>query len=110
MSMIPVHQCTCPACESGADSSIAAYHHQINLLLSRLDEPRRRWYVATLFLQPDGPSERRLSEITGLDEKTIRRGLDEMRAGLSTVPQDRQRHEGGGRLSVEKKTPRSNLI
>jgi len=96
----------CSLCQSGGDASVANYHHQINLLLSRLAEPQRRWYVATLLLQPGSLSERRLSEITGIDEKTIRRGLNEMQTDLSSVPEDRQRHEGGGRPPAEKKTVR----
>jgi hypothetical protein len=77
-------------------------------LLTRLEEPQRRWYVATLSLQPGSPSDAHLSEITGLDEKTIRRGREEMQGDLTTVPQDRLREEGGGRPAMEKKTVRSN--
>lgn len=108
MSAHQLHQCSCPICQSAADASVASYHHQINLLLSRLNEPQRRWYVATLSVQPNSPSDTRLSEITGLDEKTIRRGREEMQNELTTVPQDRQRHEGAGRPASEKKTVRSS--
>ena len=108
MSVRQVHQCACTVCQLSADTAISAHHHRINLLLSRLDEQQRRWYVATLSLQPDSPSDTRLSEITGLDEKTIRRGREEMEGDLTTVPQDRLRQEGGGRPASEKKTARSN--
>lgn len=108
MSAHPVHQCTCSICQLAVDASISAYHHQVNLLLSRLDEPQRRWYVATLALQPNSPPDSLLSEITGLDEKTIRRGRTEMQSDLSGVPQDRQRQEGAGRPAAEKKTVRSS--
>jgi hypothetical protein len=76
----------------------------MNLLLSRLNEPQRRWYVGVLSQQPDSPSDRQLAEITGLDEKTIRRGRRELEEGLSDVPVDRQRQAGGGRPRAEKKT------
>ena len=98
-----VHQCRCRVCKEGANPQIAAHHQQINLLLSRLNEPQRRWYVATLSLAPDTPGDRELSRITGLDEKTIRRGRYEMQYQLSQVPQERQREEGGGRPLAEKK-------
>jgi len=107
MSSRPVHECTCPVCQHNTNPALVTYHHQVNLLLSRLDEAQRRWFVATLSLQPDNPSDERLSPITGLDEKTIRRGRQELQQELNTVPLDRQRHEGGGRVASEKKTRRS---
>jgi hypothetical protein len=79
-------------------------HQRINLFMSRLNEPQRRWYVATLSEEPNNPSERNLALITGLDEKTIRRGKAEMREQLSDLPPNRQRRAGGGRLRAEKKT------
>jgi hypothetical protein len=79
----------------------------MNLFLSRLDEAQRRWYVAleTDRLGPGG--ERRLAEITGLDEQTIRRGRAELATGLADVPVGRVRRAGGGRPPVERKTPQS---
>ena len=101
-----VHVCRCLVCKEGADTVTVAHHHQMNLLLSRLNEPQRRWYVATLSLAPETPGDRELSRITGLDEKTIRRGRHEMQYELRHVPANRQRQEGGGRPCAEKKTPR----
>ena len=100
---LTVHQCECEICRTGADPEIVRHHHQMNLLLSRLNEPQRRWYVGHLSQKPGNPSDRQLSVITGLDEKTIRRGRRELEAGLSDLPHDRQRREGGGRPSAEKK-------
>jgi hypothetical protein len=81
-----------------------AYHRQINLLLSRLDEAQRRWYVGTLSAAADGPSDRVLAQITGLNEKTIERGRSELAAGLPQTPVGRVRRTGGGRAKAEKKT------
>ncbi len=103
----PVHQCACPQCRGGAESVLTRSHQHINVLLSRLNEPQRRWYVGSLSLAPQAPTDIELSLITGLDEKTIRRGRRELEVDLSTVPTDRQRREGGGRPAAEKKTPRS---
>ena len=101
-----IHPCQCSVCQAGEDPVLVAHHHQINLLLSRLNEPQRRWYVATLALAPGAPSERELSRITGVDEKTIQRGRKEMQEQLQQVPPGRQRQAGGGRTAAEKKTKR----
>jgi hypothetical protein len=97
------HQCACLTCQAGNDLVLVGYHQQINLFLSRLNEPQRRWYVGSLSQAPDAPSDVQLALITGLDEKTIRRGRQELQAQLSTVPNGRLRKEGGGQLSKEKK-------
>lgn len=98
------HICECQICKSGTDAEQIRRHRHINLFLSRLTEPQRRWYVATLSEAPDSPGDRQLALITGLDEKTIRRGKAEIASELSDLPSDRQRKEGGGRLAAEKKT------
>jgi hypothetical protein len=72
--------------------------------LSRLNEPQRRWYVGLLSQRAGSPSDRQLTKITGLDEKTIRRGRQELEGELFDVPHERQRREGGGRPRAEKKT------
>jgi len=93
-------------CQQQSDAAIVQYHRQINVLLSRLDEPQRRWYGAVLSQEPGAPSDVELARITGLDEKTLRRGRQDLDADLLNVPFDRQRTVGGGRLRAEKKTPR----
>ncbi len=108
MPVRTTHQCECLVCRLGSDAAVPAYHRRLNLLLSRLNEPQRRWYVATLSLEPGSPPICRLSEITGLDEKTDRGSRTEIEEGLTTVPEERQRRKGGGRPPVEKKTVRSN--
>jgi hypothetical protein len=107
MSALPVHQCECVHCRAPLPHPDQARHAQMNLFLSRLDEQQRRWYVA---LEADrlGPGgERLLAQITGLDEKTIRRGRTELATGLAEQPLDRVRRPGGGRPPVEKKIRRS---
>ena len=104
MSIEPIiHDCECEVCKTGQDANMIKSHQRINLFLSRLNEPQKRWYVATLSEEADSPSERQLALITGLDEKTIRRGKAELRDQLASVPAGRQRREGGGRLRAEKK-------
>lgn len=101
-----LHECECSICQQQSDPEIVPYHRQINLFLSRLNEPQRRWYVAVLSQEPGAPSDVELSRITGLDEKTIWRGRQELEADLLNVPLDRQRAVGGGRPLAEKKTRR----
>lgn len=72
--------------------------------MSRLNEPQKRWYVATLSEEAESPSDCQLALITGLDEKIIRRGQAELQDQLSAVPVDRQRRAGGGRLRAEKRS------
>jgi hypothetical protein len=79
----------------------------MNLLLSRLDEAQRRWYAALESSRLGRGGDRLLSQITGLDEKTIRRGREELTASLAAPPAGRARRPGGGRPRVEKKTRRS---
>ena len=101
---IAVHICECENCQAGFDEEVAKRHQRINLFLSRLNEPQRRWYAATLSEEDNNLSDRQLTLITGLDEKTIRRGKAELQEELSAVPIGRQRRAGGGRLRAEKKT------
>ena len=98
-----VHQCECAACQAGTDSDLIQRHQQMNLFLSRLSEPQRRWYVGMLSRDPQEPTDSDLARITGLDRKTIRRGRHELAQGLTDVPPTRQRRAGGGRRRAEKK-------
>jgi hypothetical protein len=75
----------------------------MNLLLSRLDEQQRRWYLAVESQRLGHGADRLLFEITGIDEKTIRRGREELAVSLEDQPIDRVRRPGGGRPPTEKK-------
>ena len=76
----------------------------MNLLLSRLDEDHRRWYVALEALKLGHGGDRRLALITGLHVETIRRGRRELAGSLEDFPADRVRRRGGGRPALKKKT------
>jgi len=75
----------------------------MNLLLSRLDEQQRRWYLAVESGRLGHGADRLLFEITGVDEKTIRRGREDLAVSLEDRPVDRVRQPGAGRLRTEKK-------
>jgi len=102
-----IHQCQCRTCQDGSDLAIMEYHHTINLILSRLTEPQRRWYVATLAQGPHALSLHHLTRITGMDRQTIRRGRQELADGFADLPPQRQRRAGGGQKAAEKKILRS---
>jgi hypothetical protein len=104
MPISDVHICQCPNCRQSGDHADKKLHQQMNLLLSRLDEQQRRWYVALEANRLGHGGVRLLSQITGLDEKTIQRGQQELEHGLTSRPSDRTRLAGGGRPVVEKKT------
>ena len=103
-----VHHCQCPECLGPATHHDREFHRQMNLLLSRLDEQQRRWYAAVEADKVGHGGIRLLSLITGLDEKTIVRGRQEMQAQLRTRPAARVRnlrrpgrqHLGRGRRGV----------
>lgn len=101
-----VHICQCSHCQQEADHPDKELHWQMNLLLSRLDEQQRRWYTAVEAKRIGQGGIRLLSQITGMDEKTIKRGQEELATGLAGRPTDRVRLPGGGRPPVEKKTRR----
>lgn len=101
--MPELHQCTCPNCQSKAESPEKAIHHQINLLMSRLNEQQRRWYAALEARRYGHGGIKLVSQITGLDEKTIRRGRDELDSDLAERPEDRVRLPGAGRPATKKK-------
>jgi hypothetical protein len=77
----------------------------MNLLLSRLDEQQRRWYVALESKKLGHGGDAYMSMVTGLHVQTIRRGREELDAQLAGRPADQIRLPGGGRPPVEKKLP-----
>ena len=104
MVSVDVLLCQCPVCREGIDHPERTRHQQINLLLSRLDEQQRRWYVALEADRLGHGGDHLLSLITGLDEKTIRRGREELADSLADHPPKRVRRPGAGRPLIEKKT------
>lgn len=99
-----VRQCQCKTCQQGDDAQATMIHQQINLVMSRLDEQQRRWYAVVEANRHGHGGIMLVSEITGLDEKTIARGQEELALDLETRPQDRTRLPGAGRPSSQKKT------
>jgi hypothetical protein len=104
MPISEIHVCQCVDCTQQEEHPNKQLHQQMNLLLSRLDEQQRRWYVAVEANRIGHGSLCLLSLITGMDEKTIQRGQQEIEQGLAERPSGQVRLSGGGRPRVEKKT------
>src|SRR3954453_832668 len=104
MSGGAVHGCGGCPCRRGEAHANREYHHQMNLLLSRLNEQQRRWYLAVESERLGYGADRILYEITGVDEKTIRRGRVELGVSLTDRPVDRVPLPGGGRPATKKRT------
>lgn len=102
MSGKTVHQCECSNCQQTRDHPDKELHHQMNLLLSRLNEQQQRWYVALEAKKLGHGGMTLMSQITGMSLDTIRRGRDELEEELVGRPIDRVRLSGGGRPRVEK--------
>ena len=106
MPRAEVHQFECPHCQQEMLHPDQELHRQMNLRLRRLDEQQHRWYVAVESTRLGAGGDRLLAQITGLDEKTILRGRQELAGELSERPEQRVRLPGGGRPRAEKKTRR----
>jgi hypothetical protein len=104
MSEPIVYQCRCASCLQSGEHPDSLLHQRMNLLLSRLDEQQRRWYVALESTRVGYGGDRLLSLITGMDVETIRRGRRELEDSLQGRPTDRVRLPGAGRPPVEKKS------
>lgn len=75
----------------------------MNVFLSRLDEQQRRWYVALEAERMGHGGTAALSQITGMNIDTIRKGRRELSEDLEGRPTERVRLPGGGRQATEKK-------
>ncbi len=103
----PIRECQCDACQQSEDHADWKLHHQMNVFLSRLDEQQRRWYVGLESRKIGRGGDKVLSQITGMDVETIRRGRRELDEDLATRSSEGIRDAGGGQPAVEKKTRRS---
>jgi hypothetical protein len=100
-----VHRCECPACRARKPHSDRAYHHQINVLFSRLNEPQRRWFAALEAMRIGHGGKRLMAQITGLSPTPILRGCRELQSGLAHCPIEHLRAPGGGRPAAQVKDP-----
>lgn len=104
MADATIHQCQCSGCQADQDHPQRQWHAHLNLLMSRLDEQQRRWLAALESKKLGYGGDTLLAQFTGLHVDTIRRGREELDAGLQGRPTDRVRRPGAGRPPGEKTT------
>ena len=78
---LQANHCLCPICQGKRDHPEKALHRQINLLMSLMNAQQRRLFAAFQAMQLGYGGIARMSLISGLDRKTIRKGIHELRAG-----------------------------
>ncbi|MGD9093291.1 MAG: hypothetical protein PVF74_10610 [Anaerolineales bacterium] len=108
MKTTTIHQCQCEICTQPGEHPEKELHHEMNLLISRFDEQQRRWYVGLEAKKVGHGGAQKLSQITGMNVDTIRRGRRELEEDLASRPSDRVRLPGAGRPTVEKKSQTSS--
>lgn len=101
MLISSIRHCQCAICRSDIDHPDKKLHYQINLIVNELNEQQRRWFVAFEASRIGRGGVSLMSQITGMDEKTIHRGQVELESGLDGRPKDRVRLVGGGRRLIQ---------
>ena len=82
------------------------WFRHVSLVFSRLDERQRRWVGGLLSEMLGHGGTKQVSELAGLDPKTVRQGRIDLSRALQDYPhQDRVRRPGGGRPCIQKKSP-----
>jgi hypothetical protein len=106
MTHSPVHHCECPLCQSAEPQPDQAFHHHMNVFISRLNEPQRRWFAALEAMRLGHGREHLLTQITGMSPTTILRGRHGLEADLAGCPELHMRAPGGGRPAAEERDPK----
>jgi hypothetical protein len=85
-------------------ANLAMAEKHVPLVFARLDEQQRRWVAGLLSEVLGRGGTKQVSELAGIDPKTVRQGRIDLDRELSEYPHDgRVRRPGGGRPSVKKK-------
>jgi hypothetical protein len=101
-----IRACGCAVCRRGSDALLVEFHKAVNRVLAELNERDRRLLAGLLADRHGYGGIQRVTEITGLSRKTIRRGCREIGRFRSRFA-GRIRRPGGGRQRLEKKRPGS---
>ncbi len=106
MAEANIGECKCDDCLQPSTHANKELHRRMNLFLGRLNEQQKRWYVALESEKIGRGGDKLMSQISGINVETIRRGRRELDTSLEGRPIERVRLEGGGRPLVEKKIQR----
>ncbi len=104
MPAVEVHRCQCAHCQQKADHPYKGEHRLVNLFLNHLNREQRRWYVALESKRIGRGGISLMSQITGISDPTIRRGLKELDDSLESASINRVRLFSG-RPRIEEKDP-----
>jgi hypothetical protein len=72
------NHCICQVCRSSLEHPDKTLHQQINLIMSLMNAHQRRLFAAFQAQQLGHGGITRMAEISGLDRKTIRKGIQEL--------------------------------
>jgi hypothetical protein len=89
--------CPCYLCRNQPGHPEEGYHRDLRNLLAQLGESQRRWVAALEARRLGFGGTRIVARITGLDEKTVRRGRRELDAAFVDVPARRRRRPAAER-------------
>lgn len=102
-----LRKCQCEICLSEDEHPDKIKHHYINLFITQLNEKQKRLFVAVEAKKLGYGGISKISIITGIDRKTISRGINELDNNLLEENAVKKiRESGGGRKLIEKKTPK----
>ena len=95
------HVCSCRSCQDDPKSATAEWHRALNEAIYHTQEKQKRLVAAVEAVRIGWGGITEVSAITGMNRRTIARGIRELRAG--DTPEGRVRVSGGGRKKAEKK-------
>lgn len=98
-----VHRCSCPLCATDQESRVT--HGRWMEMMSILNERQTRLYAAEKAMCLGHGGITLVAQVSGLSERTIRRGIQELQAGGVSELSERSRHPGGGRKTMEDVDP-----
>ena len=97
------HRCACALCI--VDEELRATHGRWIEMMSILNERQTRLYAAEKAMALGHGGITLVAQVSGLSERTIRRGIGELQAGSLGELQERARRSGGGRKPSEEVDP-----
>lgn len=95
--------CSCGLCDS--DTELKFIHERWLDMIGILNERQRRLYTAEKAMEMGYGGIMAMARISGLSERTIRRGVQELKAGRLEITAQRSRTMGGGRKWTEESDP-----
>ena len=95
--------CTCRLCVH--DEGLRASHGRWIEMMSILSERQTRLYAAEKAMAMGHGGITIMAQVSGLSERTIRRGIEELEAGNLGQMSERDRRPGGGRKASEEVDP-----